>query len=643
MKTKLIFISVFLCFSPALSLAGPWNGWMYQKVWPTANTLLGVKFVTPKKGWAVGASGTILYTEDGGNNWEYQKSGTTEDLKCVAFVNEKMGWAVGYGVIIHTEDSGKTWIRQGDIKDSLNIVYFVNENEGWIGGTKGILLHTIDGGRKWDSQKIGPWEEITGIFFKDVNTGWVLSGGLIFRTIDGGKNWEVGNLPSVTLPGGRSVMPIEYGLHGSIFFIDEKKGWASIGFPHVFYTEDGGKTWKSSMVSSSVETITFLDEETGCIAGSNILCTENGGKTWNERLGADPGGRVNIDGFLITIRNISFVNKMEGWAVGGAGGIDETDGQIMKTEDGGKTWKMVSHSFGNTYFINANTGWRVKIIIGKVVNKSVIVRTYDGGETWTVQKEFDTDIDINRFFFLDSATGWAVGTKFKTRRGGGSYPLNYFIMYTTDGGKTWVAQNNELSGKNEDIFDGLFDIYFISPDIGWVVGSKGRILHTKDGGRHWERQKSGTSLALHNVFFSDAKRGVAIGDKSYVLGEDSETDKQAKGVILYTEDGGQYWRPVWNKGQVLVRSIFFLDKDTGWVSVETIDGALILHSRDGGKTWSEDKINAMGRLYFLDKNRGAIFSDADNIALTNDGGKTWEWQRPKPLYRYPIHISELFY
>lgn len=572
MNKKSILITIISILLPAISLAGPWNGWMYQNAWPTANTLLGVNFVTPKKGWIGGASGTILYTEDGGNNWEYQESGTNEDIKSIAFVNEKTGWAVGYsGLIIHTEDGGKTWIRQGNIKDSLHIAFFINEKEGWIGGTKGILLHTKNGGEKWDSQKIGPWEEIAGIFFKDVNTGGVLSGGLIFRTIDGGKNWEVSNLPSVTLPGGRSVMPIEHGSHGSIFFIDEKKGWASIGFPHVFYTEDGGKTWKASMVSSSVETIAFLDEKTGCIAGSNVLCTEDGGKTWNERLGADPGGGVNIDGFLITIQDISFVNKMDGWAVGGSGGIDDADGQIMKTEDGGKAWKMISRSFPRRkrYFINEKVGWKIQKILDIGKEKSMIVRTDDGGDTWAIQKEFDADIDINRFFFIDSAKGWAVGTKFGRQGGGGFKPLNYFILHTDDGGRTWVTQYDEPANKKDDFLDGLWDIYFINANEGWVAGSKGRILHTKDGGRHWVRQKSGTNLFLHNVFFNDAKKGMAIGDMASALGEDTEMDKKAKGIILYTENGGKHWRVAWKKGQVLVKSIFFIDKETGWVSVET--------------------------------------------------------------------------
>lgn len=65
----------------APSLAGSWNGWIYQNPYPTANTLLSVKFITPQKGWIAGEKGTILYTEDGGDTWEAQESGTEEDLK----------------------------------------------------------------------------------------------------------------------------------------------------------------------------------------------------------------------------------------------------------------------------------------------------------------------------------------------------------------------------------------------------------------------------------------------------------------------------------------------------------------------------------------------------------------------------------
>src|SRR3990170_6545180 len=111
-KAIIIFVALiiinllFLCLITDSSHAGSWNGWIYQNPYPTKNTLLSVKFITPQKGWVVGEHGTILYTEDGGENWEAQESGTEQTLTNIVFVNDKVGWAVGgrAGTIIHTED-----------------------------------------------------------------------------------------------------------------------------------------------------------------------------------------------------------------------------------------------------------------------------------------------------------------------------------------------------------------------------------------------------------------------------------------------------------------------------------------------------------------------------------------------------------
>ena len=46
----------------------------------TREDFVEVNFVTPQSGWAVGKAGTILHTEDGGNTWSQQKSGTDANL-----------------------------------------------------------------------------------------------------------------------------------------------------------------------------------------------------------------------------------------------------------------------------------------------------------------------------------------------------------------------------------------------------------------------------------------------------------------------------------------------------------------------------------------------------------------------------------
>jgi photosystem II stability/assembly factor-like uncharacterized protein len=58
-------------------------------------------------GTAVGNSGTILRTTDGGANWTVQLSGTSNALIAVSFVNASTGTAVGdSGSILRTNTGG---------------------------------------------------------------------------------------------------------------------------------------------------------------------------------------------------------------------------------------------------------------------------------------------------------------------------------------------------------------------------------------------------------------------------------------------------------------------------------------------------------------------------------------------------------
>ena len=402
-KIGMFLISIISILLPVISLAGPSNGWVYQNPYPTSNTLLAVKFVTPKKGWIAGEKGTILYTEDGGDTWEAQESGTENDLKSIAFVNEKQGWMVGNaGTIIYTEDGGKTWLPKIYTGLSLHKVFFANDKEGWIGGDKGFLLHTKDAGKKWEEVEIGTKASIAGIFFRKPDTGWLLAGGMIYRTTDGGKNWVASQLPmqipktgeTGKIGGGMSAagyteMPEEW-WQGDVYFADDKHGWAVVGLWYLFHTEDGGKTWAAKdlgYMSYGLGRISFVDEKNGCAAGSSVLCTEDGGKTWNERLGIGPGDRGDIDDFRVDLWGINLVNSKEGWVV------SSWDGLIAKTEDGGKTWKAKTRKAkGKPYFLNEKTGW---IIVG--YQGGGIMKTDDGGDTWSIQTKIKVDANIEPY------------------------------------------------------------------------------------------------------------------------------------------------------------------------------------------------------------------------------------------------------
>lgn len=235
----LIIIASMACFLPGYSQAvTSVNGWIYQETYPTENNLYGVKFVTVKKGWVVGDYGTILHTEDGGETWDVQESGTEHALKSIFFVNDKQGWVVGKGgVILHTEDGGKTWINQGNGNLILNQVFFLNGMEGWAVGNsgpgldkpKGIILHTVDGGRNWKTSDIEEKSNIAEIYFIDIKTGWLLAGTTVFRTTNGGKSWDSSELLAGNSRG-----------YGDVHFVDNSTGWAVVGKRNIYHTADGG-------------------------------------------------------------------------------------------------------------------------------------------------------------------------------------------------------------------------------------------------------------------------------------------------------------------------------------------------------------------------------------------------------------------
>jgi photosystem II stability/assembly factor-like uncharacterized protein len=55
----------------------------------------------------VGEDGTILRTINGGAAWTAQDSGTTNWLSGVSFIDANTGWAVGgSGTILHTTNGG---------------------------------------------------------------------------------------------------------------------------------------------------------------------------------------------------------------------------------------------------------------------------------------------------------------------------------------------------------------------------------------------------------------------------------------------------------------------------------------------------------------------------------------------------------
>ena len=183
--------------------------------------MYGVSAIDTQTAVAVGSSGSIVKTTNGGTTWTILDAGTSNSLDDVFFVNSECGWAVGeLGTIVATTDGGESWVLQNSrIRDQLLDVFFVDENEGWVVGPNATILHTGDGGRTWGIQPPGVSGGLGGVFFADRRNGWVVRGsgypgeGVVLTTSDGGEHWEP---QAVELPAG--------GL-ASVFFVDGQTGW----------------------------------------------------------------------------------------------------------------------------------------------------------------------------------------------------------------------------------------------------------------------------------------------------------------------------------------------------------------------------------------------------------------------------------
>jgi photosystem II stability/assembly factor-like uncharacterized protein len=150
---------------------GAWNA----QVSPVNKSLKAVWFVDGNNGWIAGADGTILNTSNGGGAWAQQTSNTTNALFAVHMESAADGWAVGAnGTVLHY--TGGAWTASQVGGASLRTVFFLNANQGWIGGTDGAVFYTENGGATWKQEDPGTSQTITGLFFFARNLGWASAG-----------------------------------------------------------------------------------------------------------------------------------------------------------------------------------------------------------------------------------------------------------------------------------------------------------------------------------------------------------------------------------------------------------------------------------------------------------------------------------
>jgi photosystem II stability/assembly factor-like uncharacterized protein len=311
--------------------------------------------------------------------WVHQNSGTTKNLNSVYFTDANNGYAVGdSGIILKTTDGGAYWeIKSSGVTSNLYSVHFPSISHGYAVGEGGIILKSSNGGENWASQNAIITSNLNAVYFTDENTGYAAGGNgdslYILKTSNGGNQWSMVYLyVSTPNPWYPSIL---YSIH----FADNNTGYAAgttnlfIGYDVpkqvVLKTTNGGADWAQIIIpeSGSLYSVYFTDTFTGYCVGSKLMGT----LTAVIRKTTDGGNSWTIQDFseVDALYSVCFTGADTGFAVG-------SEGKVIKTIDGGAVWvPLVSGTYRRlnaVHFPRTDTSY----ISGEV---GTILKTTNGG------------------------------------------------------------------------------------------------------------------------------------------------------------------------------------------------------------------------------------------------------------------------
>ncbi len=195
--------------------------------------------------------------------------------------------------------------------------------------------------------------------------------------------------------------------------------------------------------------------------------------------------------------------------------------------------------------------------------------------------------------------------------------------------------------------EGTKAFFFIDEKTGWIIKNDvdreinlltdSKLLYTEDGGKNWKvliewsspydddggKKSKAFQIPygmeeLGNLFFFNKKKGFVLSNRN----------------IYKTENGGKSWIYEYDyekRLQGIYHNIYFINEEKGFLCGAK---ASIAMTEDGGKTWEEksftdDSYIYLLKIFFIDANSGFVigkseFTGGSSIILrTNDGGKNW--------------------
>lgn len=299
----------FLVFIILFSAAENFSQWVPLNS-GTTTYLNNIMFADANTGFAIGLSGTVRRTTNGGVNWTSQNV-PPDNLYGIFYLSNTTWFISGDAAFYKTTNTGASWFNPGGPSRLHRGIYFTDAQTGYTCSGGGDLDKTTNGGVNWVLLTSGTTQNLNSIKFANSTTGFVTGyNGTVLKTTDAGATWislvtgttnhlfglavlnsnlifaggEAGTLLRST-NGGVNWTVLNSGITGRVtglYFLNENTGTGCAHSNFVIRTTDGGNSWElqpSGFTGQGWNGVSFVNVQTGFIAGSegNIIYTTTGG------------------------------------------------------------------------------------------------------------------------------------------------------------------------------------------------------------------------------------------------------------------------------------------------------------------------------------------------------------------------------
>jgi photosystem II stability/assembly factor-like uncharacterized protein len=275
-------------------------------------------------------------------------------------------------------------------------------------------------------------------------------------------------------------------------------GWYGNGTGRIYRTTDFGEHWQQVWKGAGtyVRALEFIDEKTGFLGNvgpgyfSNVsdkrplYVTHDAGEHWSPIAPTAAGKQITgvcaidalkVDGKILAVR--------AGGRVGGPAGMLESfdEGRTFRARD----MRDVTGMILDIHFIDADVGFIAGASEAEEDKAHArILKTTDGGKTWRAVFDSDRAGDNNwKLAFPTAQVGYATIISYQAPEG----EARGYVVKTVDGGEHWKRVT-----VTDDTQWVPYGINFLDENLGWVGGSTGG-FETRDGGRSWQRVNMGLS------------------------------------------------------------------------------------------------------------------------------------------------------